>query len=644
MKDGCNYNVNEYVAEKIELLKKSDRDMKSIFMLMTRESERDKIFTESNDGYHITGITYGQFRERTEQMAGALKDILGNYVNGQFVGMYMNNCQEWLDIYWALMLIGCKPLLMNTRMSSELLEDILVQYNVVSVISDSRKFGVKTVMLEDIVKLLGSVKSISADNDGWANEIAMMSSGTTNNVKICIYNGETMYYQICDSADIIRECKQIKQHYQGRLKLLTFLPMYHIFGLTAMLMWFSFFGCSFVFLKDFSSDTILNTVRRHKVTHIFSIPLLWNTIYETVLRTATERNEYDKLMKGIRIADKLANVPLLGRWFTKKAFASVREQIFGDSIKFLISGGSAISSEVLQFFNAIGYNITNGYGMTEVGIVSVELSPDRKIRNSKSVGIPFSSVEYKISDEGELLVKGETMADIVMEGGVVVDKTEDGWFHTNDLAEIKDGRYFILGRKDDVIVGANGENLNPDVLEDKIRIEGAEQLCIVNAQVGQNKLPLLVAKVQYYASPEVMKNVETNAYARLKELSLDNVIGKVLITRDELIEPNDFKLNRRKIAAKIEKGIIGAVDPERDAVKVSELTAKVAEIIASVLGKKVSEVKPDSNLMYDLGGTSLDYFTIVMELQKEFSVNFSQDSEQYFKTANEFAEYIEKCR
>lgn len=642
MRDGCNYNVNEYVREKLKLLENSDRDMKSIFRLVTREKE--KIFSESNDGYLISKITYGEYKERTEQMAGTLKNLLSEDCAGHFVGIYMNNCEEWLEIFWALLMLGIKPLLMNNRMSAELLEDIIAQYDVKAVISDGRSFAVDTLSLDDVKSRFGNDAKVSSENDGWANEIALTSSGTTSHVKLCIYNGETMYYQICDSAQIIQQCKQVKQHYENHLKLLTFLPFYHIFGLVAVFMWFSFFGCTFVFLKDFSADTILNTVRRHKVTHIFSIPLLWNTVYATVVRTAKERNEYEKLLKGVKLANKLSGVPGLGKAFSKKAFASVREQMFGDSIRFLISGGSAVSSEVLSFFNAVGYPISNGYGMTEIGIASVELSGKNEVRNSRSVGIPFSSVEYKLSEEGELLVKGETMADIVMEGGKVVDRTENGWFHTNDLAMEKDGRYFILGRKDDVIIGASGENLNPDVLEDKFKIEGAEQVCIVNCKLGQNKLPVLVVKVAFYASTEVMKKVESDAYDRLKELSLDSVIGKVIITRNELIEKDDFKLNRRNIAARIENGSIVCVDPEKDVVNSSELTAKVIEIMAHVLGKKVDEVRCDSNLMYDLGGTSLDYFTIVMELQKEFGVGFEQQGEQYFKTANEFAEYIERCR
>ncbi|MCR4617184.1 MAG: AMP-binding protein [Lachnospiraceae bacterium] len=642
MSDGINYDLDKYVSDKLERLMASEKNLKSIFKLMTDEPE--KLFAESNDGYKITRITYGQFKERTEQMAGSLLDVLGNIPKSSLVGIYMNNSEKWLECFWGLLMNGYKPILMNNRMGKSILEDIITQYDVKAVISDGEKLGSNTLMIDDIVKGCETSKKVPSDNDDWADEIVLMSSGTTSHVKLCVYNGETFVYQICDSGRIIKACKEIKAHYKGELKQLTFLPFYHVFGLVAVFMWFGFFNRSFVFLRDFSSETILNTVRRHKVTHIFSIPLLWNTVYETVVRTAKERGEYEKLMKGIKISEKLSGIPFLSKLFTKLAFKSVREQIFGDSIRFLISGGSAISPDVLRFFNAIGYHLANGYGMTEVGITSVELSNKRRELTDKSVGKPFASVEYKISEEGELLVRGETLADIVYEDGKVSDKTENGWFHTNDLACEKDGRYFILGRKDDVIIGLSGENINPDVLEEKIKIDGAEAICITRASAGENKLPVLLVKVSPYASADTLKQIAQNADDCLKELDLQKVISKVILTGTPLMDANDFKLNRKKIGEKIDNGMISAVNPEKDGYAESEITAKVSEIIASVLGKTPEEVKPGSDLFFELGGSSLDYFTIVMELQKEFKVTFPSESEGSFKTAGEFADYIEKHR
>ena len=200
----------------------------------------------------------------------------------------------------------------------------------------------------------------------FGEEILLMSSGTTSMPKICVYTAEEFYNQIRGSYGIIRRCAQMKKHYEGSLKQLTFLPFYHIFGLTAVYVWFAFFSRTFVRLNDMMPQTIVNTIKRHKVTHIFAVPLFWEKVRDQALSTIKNRGEetYKKFTRGLSIAEKIGDIPLLGDLFIKIAFREVRENLFGDSICFLISGGSSVSPEVLKFFNYIGYHLANGYGMT----------------------------------------------------------------------------------------------------------------------------------------------------------------------------------------------------------------------------------------------------------------------------------------
>ena len=134
----------------------------------------------------------------------------------------------------------------------------------------------------------------------------------------------------------------------------------------------------------------------------------YKQIVDTVMEAAAiMRGEktFEKFEKGMRVSRAIGNLPVIGKLFSKTAFKELRENIFGESVQFMISGGSAISENVLEFFNAIGYHLANGYGMTEIGITSVELSKNKKLLNSGWVGRPFSGVEYKIED-GQLFVRG----------------------------------------------------------------------------------------------------------------------------------------------------------------------------------------------------------------------------------------------
>ena len=125
----------------------------------------------------------------------------------------------------------------------------------------------------------------------FADEMALSTSATTMKEKIIFYNGAEISNQILNCDGILKNNKQIKKHYHGYLKQLVFLPLYHIFGFMATFMWFSYFGRCMVFLNDYSSDTILNTIKKHEVTHIFAVPLFWNTIEKTILKELKQKDE-----------------------------------------------------------------------------------------------------------------------------------------------------------------------------------------------------------------------------------------------------------------------------------------------------------------------------------------------------------------
>ena len=130
----------------------------------------------------------------------------------------------------------------------------------------------------------------------------------------------------------------------------------------------------------------------------------------------------------------------------------MRENLYGESVQFCITGGGLVRPETLRFFNGIGYWLSNGYGMTETGITSVELSNSMETRSSGSIGLPLSSVMYKVQD-GILHVKGTSTARRIRTDGVWKERGGE-WFHTGDLAEERDGRVHLLGRSDDLVIGA----------------------------------------------------------------------------------------------------------------------------------------------------------------------------------------------
>ena len=530
--------VNDYVKDKLRRFESMEPGFASLFELMF--SERDNVLYEVSEGYKIVRTTYGEAREAAIGKSNALSRLLADCPKGAAVGIYLENGPEWIETLWAVLRSGFRPLLMNMRLDDETLREALRVCGAVAVISERREFGLRAV------HALPADDAEEGEAD-FADELLVMSSGTSGGVKLCAYGAEEFRLQIRDSLDIILRCGAMKKFYNGNIKHLDFLPFYHIFGLTAVYVWFGFFARTFVHLADLAPQTIVNTIRRHEVTHIFSVPLFWEKVHEQALRVIDGRGQRARFDRALALSLKISGVPLLGPLFRKLAFREVRDNLFGESISFMITGGSAIPRRVLEFFNGIGYRLANGYGMTETGITSVELSPSLRALCSGSVGRPMSSITYSRGSDGGLLVSGASTAKYITEGGV--RRGREAVFDTRDLAEERDGRWYILGRRDDLVVSPGGENLNPELIEPRFEIDGLEGICLTADRRSGESVPVLLAGIGRGCSAAKAERLGAAVRARIGELGLAPEIKSVVLVADRLIAPDDFKLNRRKLAA-----------------------------------------------------------------------------------------------
>lgn len=620
--------IDEFVNKKLDILKNSERSFDALFPLMFSESEN--VLYEQTVGFNTVKTTYGECRNEILRLAKTVKGKLHFVPENGIVGIYMENSLEWIEIFWAVIMAGFRPLLMNLRLSDAVLESVLDDTCVCAVISDKKAFSKKTFSVNEIKN-----GTETGETDKAGSEILVMSSGTSDKVKICAYTAENIFCQIKDSGYIVKTGREISRHYNGELKLLTFLPFYHIFGLFAVYFWFTFFSRTLVHLPDLAPETILETVRTHEVTHIFAVPLFWERVYTSAMRQIHSRGEKteNKFNKGVKTALKLNKIPLLGKMFSKIAFEQVRQNIFGESISFLISGGSTVDKKVLEFFSAVGYHLVNGYGMSETGITSVEL--DRRFAASGSVGKPFPSLEYSVDGDGILAVKGMSTASYVLCGKEKISVCGKK-FITGDLAKEENDHYFILGREDDVIISSSGENLNPVLAEPLICPNGANDVCLVPGKNGASAI-LLVSVSKYKTN---LREITDEAKKLLCENNFSSLVGKVVPVSDGFIEADGFKKNRKHIAEKYYKNeftVLDANKTDENAVR-NAVEQRISEIFAVTLNR--NGVGYEEDFFLDDGGTSLEYFALISELKKEFEIEFPLEESEALRTPKAFFEYI----
>jgi len=284
--------------------------------------------------------------------------------------------------------------------------------------------------------------------------------------------------------------------------------------------------------------------------------------------------------------------------------------------------------------------------MSEVGITSTELrnKPSELMQNS--VGKPFASIEYKIDEDGVLLVKGNSTCKRMLINGV--EKINEGWYNTGDIVDCVDGYYYIRGRKGDSVIGENGENINPDTIEQAFDIPEAMMYSVIGLGEGtEEKLTMIVRINPYLSGPKLSAMID-NIYKTNQTLPLPMQVREFYMTYDPIASETAIKVGRQYLRNALADGRVKLIPFSEVEIKEAEefdvnspLADKVRTIAAPILGVEKEDIGPDTHVMHELGASSLQYFSLLTELSKEFPIDYS-DSNNYFYTLREFCEYIER--
>ncbi len=223
-------------------------------------------------------------------------------------------------------------------------------------------------------------------------------------------------------------------------------------------------------------------MRSVKPTFFVAPPRVWERIYSSITTEIRKKPAAVRSLfyLGLGVGSEAARARAQGRepspwvkaslkFFDRAVFSRIRQRL-GGRLKVAASGAAPLGRELAEFFSAIGLPLVEGYGLTEGRrLVLNPLSNPRP----DSIGKPLPGVEARISEEGELLLRGEMLFSGYFNDPVATAAVlRDGWLHTGDLAEIDaDGYIWITGRKKEVIVSSNGKKIYPARVEGLFKLE-----------------------------------------------------------------------------------------------------------------------------------------------------------------------------
>lgn len=288
--------------------------------------------------------------------------------------------------------------------------------------------------------------------------LIIYTSGTTGNPKGVETTFTNMLTQLDDIKFALDKILPFKN-----INLLSILPMNHLFEMTVGFSTFLNFGCSLYYTSSLKPKDILSIMKEKHVQFMIVVPAFLKLLKTTIESEMKDDSKWDRMKFDI----KFALAKYIPSYRIKKFMFRKTHEKFGGKFVGCLSGGAPLDVQVGEFFQRIGIRVFQGYGLTETSPVA-SINVDRH-NDIASVGKPIKSFHARTDSEtGELLLKGPS----VMKGyhnqpeltAQVID--EDGWFHTGDIAEIKNGGHiYITGRIKNMIVLSGGKKVFPEEVE-----------------------------------------------------------------------------------------------------------------------------------------------------------------------------------
>jgi long-chain acyl-CoA synthetase len=447
-------------------------------------------------------ISHNEVAERVRHSARGLTSL--GVRRGERVGILSENRPEWAiadfacltagltdvpiyptlpadQIAYVLKDSGAVAIFVSTKTQAEKIREIRAQLPALkTVIGFDEIPGLVNMSMADLQKR-GAEGETSASIATYREDALLVkpddvatiiyTSGTTGEPKGVMLTHDNIYSNVAASRKAIP--------FEGRDVGLSFLPLSHIFERMAGHYMMFATGTSIAYAE--SIDTVAANMGEVRPTLVLSVPRLYEKMYARILETALTGGFLKKKIffwaRGV--ADRWASEKLAGKepgGLLAMQYAIAQKLVFsklkartGGRLRYFVSGGAPLSPDINKFFYAAGLEILEGYGLTETSpVIAVNTPENFRIG---TVGKPIDGVEIKIASDGEIMTRGpHVMKGYYNKPEATRESIEpDGWFHTGDIGEIRDGFLAITDRKKDIIVTAGGKNIAPQPLENKVK-------------------------------------------------------------------------------------------------------------------------------------------------------------------------------
>lgn len=493
--------------------------------------------------------SYGEANEQIRSMATALHEL--GIKPGDHVALLSKNCAHWIMADLAIMAAGCISVPIYPTLAADSIKDILEHSESKAVIIGKLDdYSAQQSGIPDIIKIGVSLYDIAEDHN-WEDLVAshepmvslpeqkaddlltiMYTSGTTGDPKGVMHLVGSFEQLINTAIDVIK--------LPPRPQYFSYLPMTHIAERAGIEMSVIFRGATVSFpesLETFAED--LSSVQPHT---FFGVPRIWQKFQEKVL----EKMPQQKL-------DRLLGIPLIGGLVKKK----IKKALGLSRSAANFSGAAPIAVSLQEWYQKLGVEINQAYGMTEDCILSHFNLPGQN--KFGTVGLPLPGVEGKLSEEEEILIKSNCLMTGYFKNPEKTAEmfTEDGFLKTGDIGEYDhDGYLKITGRIKDQFKTDKGKYISPAPMELTLsKNTDLEHVCIVGTGIPQPIALIIASETGKAKSKEDFNSsVESTLKEANQHLESYEKIAKAVVMKEDWTVDNGLmtptlKVKRNRVEA-----------------------------------------------------------------------------------------------
>lgn len=529
------------------------------------------------DGGEFRSITYRHFKDDVDALGAALISL---GLRDGFIAVMGENRYEWCVSYLAvtnhtgvvvpldkelpvsekgnlLQRSEAAAIIFSGRYAKDMLilknEGSNVRYFInMDLSEDTEDFLSYKKLLEKGRQLLEqqSIDLSEHKIDNTALGILLFTSGTTDLAKGVMLS----HKNIC--SNIVAILKTV--YVDSEDVSLSILPLHHTYECTIGFLTIIFSGGTIAFNEGLKH--IQKNFREVKPTVLITVPLLLENMHKKIWEQAGKKPGMKLLLKVMMGLGSALNA--VGLNISRSLFGTIHRNV-GGRLRLIVTGAAAISPEVSNDLNKMGFKVLQGYGLTECS--PLVIGERDNFYGNASIGLPLPGVEVRIDNQdengiGEIITKGDNVMLGYYKNEEATNKCiKDGWFHTGDLGMLdKSGAYFITGRLKNVIVTKNGKNIFPEEVESFINrspyvleslVAGYEDDKSGETVVGAHILPNLEAikeklKVVSVTAEDIMKIISEVVKNANKEMPLYKRISTFTIRDSEFIKTTTLKIKR----------------------------------------------------------------------------------------------------